>query len=259
MPGGGTKRSRAIRAMTGSTEAGALILLAASLIFLIGEIRDTCRSGRDPRRTSSLPGPHRGGPGRDLWRIAARGHTGTGMLVGTPCNAPQRDIARRARRRAAAFGTALLRADLDPRRAPEDRYQAFAPWRTAIPQSAEILWPDPPLVAWFELGRASYWSLYQMAGMVFSRDVTMVSTSRESAVTPILPQLGRALSGTRHRSVTAAPKDAPGLMSGPCRVHGVTFYASWVDLGPTPYPPVAPDDENPQEMLYLYRCSNDRH
>jgi hypothetical protein len=144
-------------------------------------------------------------------------------------------------------------------RYPQDRYQAFAPWRAAIPESADILWPDPPPATWFELGRASYWSLYQMAGMVFSRDVTMVSTSRETAVTPVLPLLGRTLTSTHHYSHSASAKDQPGSLAAACQLPGVTFYASWIDLGPSPYPPVAPDDENPHEMLYLYRCSNDRH
>ena len=87
----------------------------------------------------------------------------------------------------------------------------------------------------------------------------MVSTSRETAVTPILPLLGRALTSTHHYALTASPKDQAGSRAAPCRLPGVTFYASWIDLGPTPYPAVAPDDENPHETLYLYRCGNDGH
>jgi hypothetical protein len=138
----------------------------------------------------------------------------------------------------------------------DDRVQAFAPWRDAIPPSAEVLWPDPPPVTWFELQRSSYWSLYQMAGMVFSRDVTMVSTSRETAVTPVLPLLGRTLSTDRHYALAPAMKDGQSpASSSACRLPGVTFYASWTNLGATPYPPVAPDPEKPQELLYLYHCA----
>ena len=238
---------------------GAYMLLAASLIILVGAVRETLpqlaviRAGHRPY----------------LVRIEEAQALAYGGLLPAALLALVWWSTHHATRRSAillaGLGASLLLWVLPysvrtwtHARYPEDRYQAFAPWRAAIPQSGEILWPDPPLATWFELGRASYWSLYQMAGMVFSRDVTMVSTSRENAVTPILPLLGRALSGTKHHSLTA-PKDAPGLMSGPCRVPGVTFYASWNDLGPTPYPPVVPDDENPHEMLYLYRCSNDRH
>ena len=140
---------------------------------------------------------------------------------------------------------------------PQDRVRAFAPWRAAIPESAEVLWPDEPPADWFELGRASYWSLYQMAGMVFSRDVTMVGTRRETAVTPVLPMLGRTLITEPHHTV-APLKNAPTPAAGPCAVPDITFYASWANLGPTPYPAVAPDPAKPHEMLYLYRCGANR-
>jgi hypothetical protein len=142
---------------------------------------------------------------------------------------------------------------------PADRVQAFAPWRAAIPESAEVLWPDTPPADWFELGRASYWSLYQMAGMVFSRDVTMISTARESTVTPLLPGLGILLTTERHYSHPQNSPDAAPPAGGPCSLRGVTFYASWTYLGPTPYPAVAPDTEKPHEMLYLYKCPANGH
>ncbi len=131
---------------------------------------------------------------------------------------------------------------------PQERVQAFAPWREAIPESAEVVWPDPPPSNWFELGRANYWSLYQMAGMVFSRDVTMVSTGRETAITPLLPMLGHPLT-----------EDAQPQLARLCALPGVTFYASWTDLGPSPYPAVAPDADKPGEMLHLYRCGDSQH
>jgi hypothetical protein len=95
--------------------------------------------------------------------------------------------------------------------------------------------------------------------MVFSRDVTMVSTSRETAVTPLLPILGRTLTTERHYAQAHAVLDPLASSSALCRLHGVTFYASWADLGPTPYPAVAPDVQKPQELLYLYRCGEARH
>ncbi|HEY1900565.1 MAG TPA: hypothetical protein VGG49_12295, partial [Steroidobacteraceae bacterium] len=141
---------------------------------------------------------------------------------------------------------------------PQDRVQAFAPWRAAIPESAEVLWPDPPPAAWFELGRSSYWSLYQMAGLVFSHDATLLSTRRETAVTPMLPRLGRILSTEHHYALTP-PKKEPSPAVNPCALPDITFYASWIQLGPTPYPAVAPDPAKPHEMLYLYRCGEVRH
>ncbi len=241
-------------------QGGAYILLAASVIILAGEVRDSLPQ-LDVIRAGHRPYMVRIG---ELQALAFGGLLPAVLLVVVWW------VGQHATRRSAVLvaglGAVLLLSVLPygvqawtQSRYPEDRYQAFAPWRAAIPPSAEILWPDPPPAAWFELGRASYWSLYQMAGMVFSRDVTMVSTSRETAVTPVLPLLGRVLSGTKHYSLTASPKDPAGALATPCRLPGITFYASWINLGPTPYPPVAPDDENPHEMLYLYRCSNPRH
>ncbi|MGC1457818.1 MAG: hypothetical protein WA825_06040 [Steroidobacteraceae bacterium] len=145
------------------------------------------------------------------------------------------------------------------RKFPLDRVQAFAPWRAAIPESDEVVWPDPPPAEWFELGRASYWSLYQMAGMVFSRDVTMVSTGRETAVTPLLPMLGRTLTAERHYAQAPAAQNPQAATRALCHLRGVTFFASWADLGSTPYPAVAPDPAKPNEMLYLYHCGADQH
>jgi hypothetical protein len=241
-------------------QAGAYILLAASLIILAGEIRNALPQ-LEVIRAGHRPYLVRIGEAQAL---AYGGLLPAFLLVLVWWSADH--ATGRSSVLLAALGGVLLLSVLPysiltwtQSRYPEDRQQAFAPWRAAIPESAEVLWPDPPPVTWFELGRSSYWSLYQMAGMVFSRNVTMVSTSRESAVTPVLPQLGRALSGTKHYSLTASPKDAPASINGPCRLPGVTFYASWVELGPTPYPPVAPDDEKPHEMLYLYRCGDARH
>ncbi len=240
-------------------QAGAYILLAASVIILVGEVRnslpelDVIRAGHRPYvvRIGEAQALAYGGllPAALLVLVWWSTHHGT----------------RRTAILLAGLGAVLLLSILPyslqtwtHTRYPEDRYQAFAPWRAAIPESAEILWPDTPPATWFELGRANYWSLYQMAGMVFSRDVTMVSTSREAAVTPILPQLGSASSGDRQYALTDSPKDTPGSTAGPCTLPGLSFYASWIDRGPTPYPPVAPDIRAPHQSLYLYSCPNDR-
>jgi hypothetical protein len=127
-----------------------------------------------------------------------------------------------------------------------------------IPESAEVLWPDTPQTVWFELSRASYWSFYQMAGMVFSREAAMLGTQRQSRLSKIMPQLG-ALNSDKHIAMTRTPRHSPGLTASPCELPDVTFYASWLDLGPTAYPPVVPDNENPREKLYLYACHDTAH
>jgi hypothetical protein len=128
------------------------------------------------------------------------------------------------------------------------RLAAFAPWRAAIPPNTTVLWPeDPPMGDWFVLERPAYWSLYQMAGMVFSRDDAMVGTSLESQVNPLLPAIR---SGTD--SVPDEMRPAQALQDI-CRLPGIAFAASWNDLGPTPYPPVSPDGSR-LHRLYLYHC-----
>jgi len=234
--------------------AGAYILLGVSLIILAGYVYDTLpelkviRAGHRPYmvRIGEAQALSYGGllPAALLavvWRSASRINQRGAVLL-------------------AAMGAVLLLSLMpfgmiawSTARFPEDKVQAFAPWRAAIPESADILWPDPPPIAWFELGRASYWSLYQMSGLVFSRDVTMISIKREAEVAPVLPMLARP-SG----KIESGDSPQRTLASSPCDVPGITFYASWTNLGPTPYPAVAPDVNNPKESLYLYHCDSPR-
>jgi hypothetical protein len=237
-------------------ELGAYVLLAASLVQVVQEIRDTLPQ-LDVIRTRHDPYLVAIGQAR---LICYDGLLPAALLVLVLWSGDHALL----RHSAPLLGAvaALLLISILPNavrtwtfvRYPVERYQAFAPWRAAIPESAEVLWPDPPTLIWFELGRASYWSLYQMSGMVFSRDVTMISTSRETAVTPLLPQLGRKINGTRYEIPDDSSTDEPRDMSLPCRLPGVIYYASWIDLGPTPYPAVHPDIEKPRATLYLYRC-----
>ena len=241
-------------------EWGAYVLLAGSLLMFVGEVR-----GNLPQ-LGVIGAGHR----HYMAHIAQAQALANGGLLPAALLVLAWWWARAGTRGGAialaALGVALVICVLPygvrtwtHARYPEERTAAFAPWRAAIPQSAEILWPDPPPAAWFELGRASYWSLYQMAGMVFSRDVTMVSTSRETAVRPVLPQLGRKLSGDKHYALATPTGPAGRSRTAACALPGVTFFASWLDLGPTPYPPVVPDVDNPRQPLYLYRCDDVRH
>src|SRR6185437_3949912 len=58
-----------------------------------------------------------------------------------------------------------------------------AGWRAQIPADAQVLWPDSANAPWFALGRPSYWSLQQMAGLVFSRPLTAELERREKLLT----------------------------------------------------------------------------
>ena len=233
---------------------GACLVLAMGVILLLQQV-------------TQLPSPLRalrGGSRPYLDRIAAlqlltfEGLLPAAVLAGTTYAVNR--CARRTAMLIAALGASVM-LSVAPyslglwthAKFPHDRYAAFAPWRAAIPESAEVLWPDPPTLAWFELGRASYWSLNQMSGMVFSREVSMLGDHREAAVTPVLPTLGRTLaSGLHYNPVPAGAGRSMG--ASPCAIPDVTFYASWVDLGPSPYPPVVPERTRPGDVLRLYRC-----
>jgi hypothetical protein len=225
---------------------GSLAFLAGALMITVGEVRNSLQA------LDAVRAGHR----HYLVRISEVQALAYGGLLPTVALALTAWAVHRVTRRGAVLLAGLgfiLLLSLLPYSVqtwryamyPESRYAAFAPWREAIPAGAEVLWPDPPQPLWFEVGRASYWSLYQMAGLVFSRDLTMISTARETALEKVLPGLGRTA-------------NAQARMRGPCSVHGVDFYASWNHLGPTPYPPVAPDVEDPRARLYLYRCSDDQ-
>jgi hypothetical protein len=132
---------------------------------------------------------------------------------------------------------------------PPPRLAAFAAWRAAIPRGTPVLWPeDPPMDDWFVLERPSYWSLYQMAGMVFSRDDTMIGTWLESKASPVLPAI------RKDADSEIKQEESPHTLRDVCQLPDIKFFASWNDLGPTPFAPVAADGERSRDRLYLYRC-----
>jgi hypothetical protein len=134
---------------------------------------------------------------------------------------------------------------------PPQRLAAFAAWRAAVPPGTPVLWPeDPPMDDWFVLERPSYWSLYQMAGMVFSRDDAMIGTWLETKANPVLPAI------RRDPDSDFKQEKSPHTLEDICELPDIKFFASWNDLGPTPYPPVAPDGPRSRELLYLYRCGS---
>ena len=84
----------------------------------------------------------------------------------------------------------------------------FAEWRRQIPQDAQILWPDTAIGPWYLLDRPSYWSLTQMAGLVFSRATAMELTRRERLLThqPAGHTPAQQLEDTHARRMAKHPK-----------------------------------------------------
>jgi len=133
---------------------------------------------------------------------------------------------------------------------PPQRIAAFAAWRAAVPPGTTVLWPeDPPMDDWFVLERPSYWSLYQMAGMVFSRDDAMIGTWLESKTNPVLPAI------RKDSDSDIKQEKSPHTLEDICGLPDMKFFASWNDLGPTPYAAVAADGDHSADRLHLYRCA----
>jgi len=123
-----------------------------------------------------------------------------------------------------------------------NQYQAFAPWRRAIPPSAQVLWVGGSAYpTWFVLERPSYWSRTQMAASVFSEKMARALALREYVLTGL--------------QVTNDP--AADLVRL-CRANPpLAFLVNPADMGPTPYPVVVirqPD----RVRLRLYRCADYR-
>lgn len=132
---------------------------------------------------------------------------------------------------------------------------AFDSWRRIIPEDAEVLWPDEaPDRAWYSLHRASYWSLLQMAGMVFSRQDTMIGTRREDAVASLVGALG----GKTGDLVKIGNMDPIRVRKELCAVPDLRYYVSRRDLGPTLFPPVTLQHRGHTQTLYLYHCDAQR-
>ena len=126
---------------------------------------------------------------------------------------------------------------------PEQTRVEFAGWRREIPPQAEVLWVDSPLGPWYLLERSSYWTLRQMAGLVFSRATAVELTRRESILTnqPVRELASQELDDLCQR--------APDL----------AYIVIERDLGPTPFPTVAFQSAGSNSgVLRLYRCADHR-
>ena len=134
----------------------------------------------------------------------------------------------------------------------------FESWRRIIPEDAEVLWPDtPPAAVWYSLHRANYWSLLQMAGMVFSRQDWVIGDLREGHMEYVLPNLGGSAGRGEHYTVMT-PEDT---VRSVCTSKDIRFFASWRDLGPSPYPiqvTIRPQTGK-AEPLHLYHCRHEPH
>jgi hypothetical protein len=140
---------------------------------------------------------------------------------------------------------------------------AFAPWRAAIPQRAQVIWPGTPVGTWYLLERPSYYSIHQVAGDIFSRPKAIEIHRRAGLIGSAL--LASRAPGAQELSATSKPPlpaNADGLNASgiaiACSDAALQFAVSWRRLGPTPIAPIVPNDTQPRNQLHLYRCADVR-
>jgi len=146
------------------------------------------------------------------------------------------------------------------------RHAAFAAWRNEIPPQAEVLWPSIPVGAWYLLERPSYWSLYQSAGAVFSRQKAIELYQRMRSIvaatnaTATHPNDVTGRDDADHKVIWAPPISVlithRSDLQAVCKDVALKYVVSWTHVGPTPVDPVTPDPHRPRNKLYLYRCAD---
>jgi hypothetical protein len=140
----------------------------------------------------------------------------------------------------------------------------YAPWREVIPTNAEVFWATSPVSVWYLLERADYWSPPQSAGDIFSREKALETQRRALSVLSALDGAGQRHppDSDRNSPWYRAPHQArPENLDTPaaaavCADSALSFIVSRVALGPTMYPEIIPNPEEPVRHLWLYRCAD---
>jgi hypothetical protein len=128
--------------------------------------------------------------------------------------------------------------------------QAFADWRAAIPQDAEVLWPDDTMATWLLLERRSYFSQDQLAGILYSPAMTHELLRRAVALRPIASPEWWTLVDL---SQEARPKELTAdTLAAVCRSPGLDYVVSGSNLGGATLTTRMPQRDRD---VYLYECS----
>ena len=125
---------------------------------------------------------------------------------------------------------------------PERLYTEFAPWRAAIPPTAEVLWLGSAFPVWYLLERPSYWSNTQMSASVYSEEMARALARRELILN------SQHTAGDPHADLVGICKNNSAL----------AFFVGPVDMGPTAFPPVEVN-KNGFDTVRLYRCADYRN
>lgn len=77
----------------------------------------------------------------------------------------------------------LLRPETYP--IQQEGFWGSSPFNSVVPLEAEIYWPEGLEMTWLGMGRSSYYSLHQSAGLVFSEEQAKVIYQRYLAMKPL--------------------------------------------------------------------------
>ncbi len=133
----------------------------------------------------------------------------------------------------------------------------------------------PPALwgAWYLLERASYWSAYQAAGAIFSKQKAVLLHQRTNSLTSQMdfgttgPKAGGPKAGGPPRDSSASDIVPPPMivlflnrpsLQAACRDPDLGYVVSWTHIAPSPVDPVTPDPRRPDKRMYLYRCADFR-
>jgi hypothetical protein len=106
-------------------------------------------------------------------------------------------------------------------RFPPSTHAAFAQWRAVIPEKAEVLWPNNPTGVWVLLERRSYMSEDQLAGLLYSPQMTQEFHRRAEALRPLVTPGWWTLAS---RSDSAAPRKlTPSILEQICKAPGLDY------------------------------------
>jgi hypothetical protein len=153
---------------------------------------------------------------------------------------------------------------------PTRLYEALASWREAIPQHAQVVWPQNPMGAWYLLERPSYYSVHQVAGDIFSRTKAIEIHRRAGHVAAVLKAASPDPAGSPESLATMlsvdrqkVPPNADNLSETGlimlCEDPELDFYVSRTRLSlPSTAAVITPNPLKPRSQLHLYRCADIR-
>jgi hypothetical protein len=144
------------------------------------------------------------------------------------------------------------------RRFLEDGRRHAGPFVAWIPPGAQVLWPAPGVPAWMLLGRYSWFSVDQGAGIVFSRSTALTYAAREEASRALRSGIENcAMSAGRPCAIGAgAARDACAAPAGPdflvvnspiAAAEIRAFEVAWR---------VPRERGGGSELLWFYRCAD---